>query len=159
MKITLAIPKGKKYKKRLEQELALASNIKSKQTREQVERGLSNIISYYQDGKVFLFDGNVDQAWTCDYPLDEFIYFCGKYFVVPNISTGSNYMLVAMDANEATIGLLQGKSIKTLWSETSNVQGKHKDGGQSAARFQRARQEALKHWFKKVADKMKELHT
>ena len=36
MKITIAIPKDKKYKKRLEQELSLASNIKSKQTREQV---------------------------------------------------------------------------------------------------------------------------
>jgi len=44
MKITLAVPKGKSYKKRLEQELALATNIKSKQTRDAVTSGLRRII-------------------------------------------------------------------------------------------------------------------
>jgi len=157
MKITIAIPKDKKYKRRLEQELSLASNIKSKQIREQVQKGLANIIRFYESGKVFLYDGNQDGFWCYDYPLNEFIYFCGKHFVVPNVSIGSPYMLVTMDANECTIGLLEGKSIKKLWTKESHVPGKRDGGGQSKARFQRARTEALKQWMKKVADMMKEL--
>jgi peptide chain release factor subunit 1 len=156
MKITLAIPKGKQYKKRLDQELSLAENIKSKQTRDQVKKGLAHLIRFFQDGHVFLYDGDKDICWDYEYPLNDFIYFCGKEFVVPNITLGGSYMLITMDANEATIGVLKGNSIKNLWTETSNVPRKHNKGGQSKARFQRGREEALKQWYKKVANKIKE---
>jgi len=66
-------------------------------------------------------------------------------------------MLVVMDANEATIGLLRGKSITVLWNKESRVPGKMRPGGQSAARFQREREEKLKHWMKDIAEEMKRI--
>ena len=157
MKITLAIPKGKKFLKRLLKEISLARNIKSEDMRFDIMNGLTYIKNSYQDGKVFLYDCETEKLEIFDYPLKEFIYHCGKDFVVPNVSLGNSYMLITMDANECTIGMLQGKSVKEIWNEQSNVPGKHNKGGQFKARFQRARQEALKQWYKKIAYKMKEL--
>jgi len=158
MKITLAIPKGKDYRARLKQELALASNIKSKQNKEQVEHGLSRIISVYQEGKAYLYDGDTNDLNIYEYPLKEFIYYCGRYFITPEgVSFGNKYLLVVMDANQATIGLLDGKSIKILWDKESYVPGKQDSGGQSERRFERAREEKKKQWLKEVAEKMKEI--
>lgn len=57
-----------------------------------------------------------------------------------------------MDANEASIGETDGERIRLLWSDTSWVPRKHGMGGQSKARFQRGRDEALKAWLRKVAE-------
>ena len=57
-----------------------------------------------------------------------------------------------MDANEACIGRTNGERIEVLWRETSFVPRKHNAGGQSKERFARGREEALKHWLRKVAE-------
>jgi peptide chain release factor subunit 1 len=50
------------------------------------------------------------------------------------------------------VGITNGERIEVLWNDRSMVQGKHKAGGQSAQRFERGRNEALKHWLRKVRD-------
>jgi len=50
------------------------------------------------------------------------------------------------------VGESDGERVRVLWSETSHVPRKHDMGGQSKARFQRGREEALKAWLRKVAE-------
>ena len=57
-----------------------------------------------------------------------------------------------LDRREAQIAVLKGKSINTIYSETSAVPGKYKAGGQSAARFARGREKLARAFYQKVAD-------
>ena len=164
MKITLAIPKDKKFKNRLEKEINSARNIKDKNTSKQVINGLTKILSFMSSsnpsGKVYLFNGDNDSLEVYDYPLDEFVYYCGDNFKKPDNTPNLNntYLLVVMDANEVTIGLSNGGGNPvTLLNESSLVPGKHNSGGQSKARFQRNRQLALVQWFKHCGGLLKEV--
>ena len=66
------------------------------------------------------------------------------------------YGLVILDRRDANIAYLKGKTIIPLKSTHSEVPGKTKAGGQSAARFERLRDGAAKEHFKKVAEYVKE---
>ena len=156
MNITIAIPQGKECKNRIEQELATARNIKSRQTRISVTTGLKKIIESYGTGKAFLWNGNKLDVF--DYPLKEFIYHCGKDFVAPKIPSESTYLLIDMDANHCTLGLLKGKRISVLEDKDSNVPRKQDAGGQSQRRFEREREHCKVIWMKKIADKVKEIY-
>jgi peptide chain release factor subunit 1 len=160
MKITLAIPKNKEFKQRLLNEIGLAENIQDKKNREMVVAGLKKITLNYQTGKVFLYDGLTEELVCYDYPLKDFIYHCGADFVVPATKLNElkkGYMLISMDANNATIGILRGKSIQVVYDKDSYVPRKQDCGGQSKARFQRDREEQLKHWLDKIAHKIAEI--
>jgi peptide subunit release factor 1 (eRF1) len=114
--------------------------------------------SVYAESKAFLYDSADDSLSVYNYPLNQFVYHCGKEFKTPDdVNLENSYLLVVMDANECTIGMLNGKKITTLWSKTSYIPGKQRQGGQSANRFQHLRAEALKQWFKTIALKMKEI--
>ena len=156
MNITLAIPKGKNVKKRIEKELSLANNIQNKHDRDSIQTGLTKILEQISDGKAYLWNGT--DLTVFEYPLNDYIYYCDKtYFKAPVVSSSNRYMLVCLDANNCAIGELVGTKLTVLWSETSQVPRKHNKGGQSKERFQRGREQALIQWYKKVADKMKEL--
>jgi peptide chain release factor subunit 1 len=66
------------------------------------------------------------------------------------------YGLVVLDRRDANIAFLKGKAIIPLSKTHSEVPGKFKAGGQSAARFSRLIEGAAKDHYKKVAEKMKE---
>ncbi|PIY60236.1 peptide chain release factor 1, partial [Candidatus Woesearchaeota archaeon CG_4_10_14_0_8_um_filter_47_5] len=66
------------------------------------------------------------------------------------------YGLVVMDRREGMIALLKGKSIIPLQKSTSNVPGKTRAGGQSAARFERLREGAAKEFYSRLGEHMKE---
>jgi peptide subunit release factor 1 (eRF1) len=162
VKITLAIPEGKSVVGFLDEELAAAKNIKSDATRKQVLRGLSRIKSaridgHWQKRTVFLYDGDTDTLKEQEYYGNDFIYRCEREFVDLPAQPKSKYLLVAMDANECTIGLLNGKRIEVLWQETSYIPGKVNGGGQSKVRYQRNRELALKAWYKKIAAKLQSI--
>ena len=159
MKITLAIPEGKKgMAEFLKKELSQAQNIKSKQTRQQVTKGLNKLL-FRQDYSsiIFYYDGDTDELTQEPYDGIDFVYHCGHRFVIPEKQPEGQYLLIAMDSTECTIGVLQGKGIKTIWHDTSLVPGKSKPGGQSAQRYARGREEALKQWYKHVAQKIQEI--
>jgi len=161
LKITLAIPKGKKITRFLNKEIAQAYNIKGKETGKQVQNGLRKIsfaTATYPDQVVFYYDGETDTLSMENYEHNEFIYHCGKNYLIPEQDTSKGaYLLVAFDTKECTIGMLKGKKLETIWHETSMVPGKHAKGGQSKERFARGREETKKQWYKRIADKLKEI--
>jgi len=59
---------------------------------------------------------------------------------------------VCFDANDLYIGEFNGKTVRQLYCDHSSVFRKHDAGGQSQRRFERGREESLKHWFKDIVD-------
>ncbi len=83
------------------------------------------------------------------------IYHCGRDFAKPEPPKEYPYLLCVFDAREASVGLFDGYRVVVKWHEYSNVPGKHGRGGQSQRRFERNREIALKHWLKKIAEKVR----
>lgn len=154
MKISYYVPRGKSDKSFIEKEIASARNIKDSNTRNSVLLGLGKIRNNITDGKAFFWDGS--ELFIIDYPSTESKYFCGKdYDLSPlNLDVKSRYLLVVIDADNCTIGILNGKRIERIWDKASYVPRKQDSGGQSKQRFERARQEALKQWLKKAGEKV-----
>lgn len=158
------------------QEQGTASNIKSKSTRENVIGALERMIQHLRlfkktpDNGLAVFSGNVAeregqmdvQVWSIEppVPLKTRMYRCDKEFVLEPLremmETKECYGLIAMDRRDAMIALLKGKTIIPLLKTHSEVPGKFKAGGQSAPRFARNRELAIKDHYKKVADYMKD---
>jgi peptide chain release factor subunit 1 len=63
---------------------------------------------------------------------------------------------LAIDAKDAGWGLLHGDKIEVLSQTGSGVAGKHRQGGQSAKRFQKLREMELTYYFNRVAETTKE---
>ena len=154
---------------KLRDELAQASNIKSKQTKSFVSEALRKIVQHLGTYKktpengVVIFAGNVvDEdkvelfAVTPPQKLSVKKYVCGgQFFMEPlekMLSSTEIYGIVAMDGNEATIAMLDGVEVKILKRMVSLIPNKTTKGGQSKARYQRDRQEKQKTYFKKLAE-------
>ena len=178
--VTVMIPAGfniHAVTNQLEAERSTAENIKSKATRTAVIDAINMIIrelkKYKQTPKngLALFAGNVSekegssdiQIWAIEPPklLKVRIYRCDKTFVVEPLKemlqTEEVYGLLAIDRQEATIGILEGKKIEVIRRLTSGVPGKVRAGGQSAARFSRITEGLAKEFFRRVAQAMKEI--
>ena len=88
------------------------------------------------------------------------IYRCDKTFLLDllrdMLDVKEIYGLVLIDRREATIAVLKGKSISIIAKYTSNVPGKFKAGGQSAARFGRLRENAAKEFYDRTGEHMKD---
>lgn len=176
--VTVYIPHGYdlvKILQHLAQEAGTASNIKSTSTRKNVVDALEKMIQHLKLFKrnpangLAVFSGNVAEregdsdvkVWSIEppVPLSLRLYRCDKEFVLEPLKEmcedKSVYGLVVVDRREADIALLKGKSIVPLQSTYSHVPGKMKAGGQSAQRFARLREGAIKDHFKKVAEYMK----
>ena len=177
--VTVYVPVGYDLNKiinHIAQEQGTATNIKSKQTQKAVVGALERMIQHLKLFKntpangLAVFSGNVSekeglediQVWSIEPPLpmNQRLYRCDKEFVLEPLKdmleTNEVYGLVVMDRRDATIAVLKGKTIIPLAKTHSEVPGKFKAGGQSAARFARLREGAAKDHFKKVAEYMKE---
>ncbi|MEK6859043.1 MAG: peptide chain release factor aRF-1 [Nanoarchaeota archaeon] len=163
--------------KQLEAESSTAENIKSKQTRTAVIDAIGTIVralkSYRQTppNGLALFAGNVSekeggqdiQLWAIEPPkeLKVRIYRCDKTFVTEPLrdmlKTEEIYGLLAIDRQEATIGVLEGKKIEVIRTLTSGVPGKVRAGGQSSQRYHRVTEGLAKEFFRRVAEAMKEI--
>ena len=160
----------------LSQEAGTATNIKSKQTRDNVVGALDKMIQALKlikrtpENGLALFSGNVSdkeggqnfQVWTIEppEPLNQKLYKCDKTFELEPleqmIMSDDSYALVVFDRRDADVALLKGKTIVHLQKTHSEVPGKHKTGGQSAQRFERLREGATIEHFKKITEMMKE---
>lgn len=177
--VTVYIPKDYEMTKiiqHLSEEQGTASNIKSATTRKNVQGALEKMIQHLRnfkrtpDNGLAVFAGNIAagegkqdfRTWSLEppVPLKTRIYRCDKLFVLDILEEmlmdHHVYGLVVLDKRDATIALLKGKSIVPLQKTHSEVPGKFKAGGQSAQRFARLREGALKEHFKKIADYMKD---
>lgn len=178
--VTVMIPAGfniSQVVRQLEAEKSTAANIKSKQTRNAVTDSLERIIRELKNFKhtppngLAAFSGNISEKegvqdikiWTIEppKPLKVRMYRCDQVFVLDPLKeilqTQEIYGLLAIDRQEATIGVLEGKEIKVLRKLTSGVPGKVRAGGQSSQRFHRITEGLAKEFFRKVADHMKEI--
>lgn len=176
--VSVYVPRGYELVKiiqHLQQEAGTATNIKDASTRNNVIDALEKLVQHLRLFKrtpehgLAAFAGNVAaqqgkqdyKVWSIEppTPLKTRIYRCDKQFVLnlleEMLDEKETYGLVVMDRRDAHLALLKGKSIIVLAKTHSEVPGKFKAGGQSAARFSRLREESAKDHYKKVGDYMK----
>jgi peptide chain release factor subunit 1 len=161
------------------QEHSEASNIKSKQTRTNVQDALTSIkdrLRYYDvkppENGMVLFSGAVDTGGgqtemvtrvleSPPEPVESFRYHCDSDFLTDPLehmlADKGLYGLVVLDRREANVGWLRGKRVEPVKSTTSLVPGKQRKGGQSAQRFARLRLEAIDNFYQEVAEMANEL--
>lgn len=172
--ITLYIPPDKNIadiSNQLRSELSQASNIKSKQTRTNVQAGIEAILNRIkhfrkppENGMVIISgvvningkEKHITEIIEPPEPVPLYKYHCdSKFYLEPlkeMLVEKKLYGLIVIDRREATIGLLKGKRIEVLDWDTSMVPGKHRQGGQSSVRFERLREIAIHEFYKKVGE-------
>jgi peptide chain release factor subunit 1 len=173
--ISLYVPPSKRVPdvtNYLKNEYAQSSNIKSRTTRKNVMWAIDSIsgrLKTFKDipknGLVFLVghkSGGGDSTVPITYvleppePITTFMYRCDSRFYLEQledmIAEKEVYGLIVIDRSEATLGTLNGKRIEVLKNIESRVMGKHRQGGQSAQRFERLIEIAAHEYFKKVGN-------
>ena len=181
--ITVYIPKSKQIHEiinTLQQEQGTADNIKSDMTRTHVVGSLGKVVQRLKMYKktpergLVVFCGalppeggcalgdEVIQVWVIDPPkdLNQYLYRCDDHFhvdILKDMLKDDNMIgFLAIDAKDAGWGLLHGDKIEDLSQTGSGVAGKHRQGGQSAKRFQKLREMELTYYFNRVAATTKE---
>lgn len=177
--VSVYIPAGydlNKIIQHLAQEQGTATNIKDSTTRKNVIDSLERMIQHLRlftrtpPNGLAVFSGNVAeregqqdiQVFSIEpsVPLNTRIYRCDKTFVVnlleEMLEARSIYGLIVMDRREGDVALLKGRKIVPIMHKKSNVPGKTRAGGQSAARFARLREGAAKDFFKRLGEVVKE---
>jgi len=181
--ITVYIPKGKQLHEiigSLQQEQGTADNIKSDLTRSHVVDSLGKVVQRLKmykktpDKGLVVFCGalppegggplgsEVVTVWEIEPPkdLNQYLYRCDDHFhvdILKDMLKDDNLIgFLAIDAKDAGWGLLHGDKIEVLSQTGSGVAGKHRQGGQSAKRFQKLREMELTYYFNRVAETTRE---
>jgi len=174
--ITVYVPPGKQISDALNllrNEYGTASNIKSNVTRKNV---LDAITKAQQKLKLFkdpgekgivvftgalLADGAAPGTERMEAyvivppePIRIFLYRCDSRFHTEHLQEmlreKESYGILLVDANNASIAILQGKRLEIVRQMHSGVTGKTKAGGQSARRYERLRDMQLNEYFTRV---------
>ena len=174
--ITVYVPPGKQISDALNllrNEYGTASNIKSNVTRKNV---LDAIVKAQQKLKLFkdpgekgivVFTGALLAQGAAPgtermesyviippEPIHIFLYRCDSRFHTEHLQDmlreKESYGILLVDANNATIAVLQGKRLEIVRQMHSGVTGKTKAGGQSARRYERLRDMQLNEYFTRV---------
>jgi len=181
--ITVYIPKGKQLHEiisTLQQEQGTADNIKSDLTRTHVVDSLGKVVQRLKLYKktpekgLVMFCGalppeeggplgsEVVKVWEVEPPKDlkQYLYRCDDHFhvdILKDMLKDDNLIgFLAIDAKDAGWGLLYGEKIEVLSQTGSGVAGKHRQGGQSAKRFQKLREMELSYFYNRVATTTRE---
>ena len=180
--VTIYIPPDKQISSvvaHVTQEHSEASNIKSKQTRTNVQDALTSIkdrLRYYDtyppENGIVVFSGAVDSGGgqtdmvtkvleSPPDPIQSFRYHCDSDFLTEPLeemlSDKGLFGLIVLDRREANVGWLKGKRVEPVKSASSLVPGKQRKGGQSAQRFARLRLEAIDNFYQEVAEMANDL--
>jgi hypothetical protein len=145
----------------LDNEINATKSIQDRSYAKKLYKGLTTICINFTTGKVFFYDTDEEEFCMFDYVGKDFVYHIGRDFVtkpIDSLMSKHKYLLVTMDANECTIGELNGKSIKVLWQKQSFVPRKQGSGGQSQVRFMENRRLALLKWEKEIAEVLKKIY-
>ncbi len=170
--ISLYIPPGTNVNEisaRLRDEYSQSSNIKSKTTRKNVQAALEKLIQKLKgvskppESGVVLFCGNINGKIELyevipPEPVPISIYRCdSRFYLEPlkDMTKVKNLIgLFTVDRKEACVAMLKGRKVEILDYLTSGIPGKHRQGGQSAQRFERLHELAVHEFFKRVADRV-----
>lgn len=162
----------------LRSEASQASNIKSTQTRKNVQGAIESLLSrlrYYRqapENGLVLFVGSVVtgnnkedmRAYVFEPPqaITTFVYRCDSTFYIDPLkdmlAEKDIYGLLLIDRRECTVGILRGKKIDAVFYDTSQVPGKHGRGGQSQRRMERLTEIAADEWYKKMGERASEVY-
>ncbi len=89
-------------------------------------------------------------------PLLSFRYRCDSKFELTQLEEmlidKKSYGLFVIDRAEAAYGIASGKRIHVQEYLVSNIMGKHRQGGQSAQRFERLIEEAAHNFYKRATE-------
>ncbi|MFD1647076.1 peptide chain release factor aRF-1 [Haloarchaeobius litoreus] len=179
--VTIYVPEDRRISDvvaHVTQEHSEASNIKSKQTRTNVQDALTSIkdrLRYYDnppENGMVLFSGAVNSGGgqtdmvtkVLESPpqsVESFRYHCDSAFLTEPLehmlADKGLYGLIVLDRREANVGWLRGKRVEPVKSASSLVPGKQRKGGQSAQRFARLRLEAIDNFYQEVAEMANDL--
>ena len=174
--VSVVIPPDRKIhdvRQQLSQEAGQAANIKSKSTKKHVqdaiesaiatlnrhttpgERGIALFVGHVIVGnnKTRLVSVVVDDPPD---PLQSYRYRCDSTFETSQLEEmlidRTSYGLFVIDRGEAAYGIATGKRIHCQEELQSNIMGKHRQGGQSAQRFERLIEEAAHNFFKRATE-------
>lgn len=156
----------------LREERGGAANIKSKQTRDNVQGAIDSILArlklYRQapENGVAIFCGALptggdryDIESTViepPQPIGSFSYRCDSSFVLDKLENMLHakhvYGLLVVDLSESTIGILRGTAIEVKERRDSLVPNKHGQGGQSQHRFEENRRICIHDHLKKTGE-------
>ena len=174
--VTVVIPPDRlihDVRGQLSQEGAQAANIKSKSTRKHVGDAIESAIAvlnrYKNAGEngLAIFVGHVivgnNKSRLVTVVIDDppetftsFRYRCDSTFELTQLEEmlidRTSYGLFVIDRGEAAYGIASGKRIHCQEELQSNIMGKHRQGGQSAQRFERLIEEAAHKFFKRATE-------
>lgn len=168
--VSLYIPPDKSIQSivnRLKREHAEAENIKSKQTREGVQRALTMSLNELQtvpkqsDSGIAIFagvdvDDNEHTHTAIGVPVNSFRYHCDSEFLTEPLRLSARdddvYGLIVVERRAATVGRLVGNSIEHIRDLESDAKGKHSAGGFSNRRFDRLIEESTSNFYDEVAE-------
>ena len=174
--VTVIIPPDRAIhdvRQQLSQELGQAANIKSKQTKKHVSDAIESAVSSINNMRetpangIAIFTGHViignNKTRMTTIVLDDppepfrsFRYRCDSTFEVTQLEDmlidKTCYGIFVIDRGEAAYGLASGKSVHCQEEMQSNIMGKHRQGGQSAQRFERLIEEHAHKFFKSAAE-------
>ncbi|MDR1819933.1 MAG: peptide chain release factor aRF-1 [Methanobrevibacter sp.] len=178
--VSVYIPKDKQISdvaKHMREEYGQSANIKSKQTRKNVQSAIEVIIQKMKlfpkppENGLVLFVGMIPKGGPGTEKMESYVfeppesiqtytYHCNSEFYLDPLKymmdTKEVYGIAVLDRKEATIATLKGKRIDILKHLTSGVPGKHKAGGQSQRRFDRLIDLAAHEFKKRIGDHINE---
>lgn len=164
--ISLYIP-AKKNKhqiiQKLKEEQAQAENIKLKNTKKIVCKGLETIISYlkqneiYKNGLILFAHENTFFILKPPKLNLKYSYSCNDVFITDDllnfiILNNNLYGLLVLDASEACFATLTNENLTIIKDFESYIPGKTKKGGQSARRYAEIRKNETIDFFKKITE-------
>src|ERR671927_62506 len=158
----------------LRNEAGTASNIKSDLTRTHVQDALSRTVEHLKlfketpENGLVIFCGAIPTGKGIGTekiglysvippkPVQINLYRCDDHFWIDHLKdmmkddkvTG----VLAIDTQEAGLGILTGDRWEVIDTLTSGVAGKHRQGGQSARRFERLRDNELNEYYHRIAE-------
>ena len=163
----------------LRNEAGTASNIKSDLTRTHVQDALSRTIEQLKlfketpENGLVIFCGAIpnDKGIGKEKieiypvfppkPVKISLYRCDDHFWTDHLKEMMKddkvIGILSIDTQETGIGILTGDRWEVIDTLTSGVAGKHRQGGQSARRFERLRDNELNEYYHRVADHVKQV--
>lgn len=174
--VTVIIPPDRAIhdvRQQLANELGQASNIKSKSTKKHVSDAIESAASAINHMRetppngLAIFTGHVivgnnkTRMTTIliddpPEPFRSYRYRCDSTFEVTQLedmlTDKTCYGIFVIDRGEAAYGVASGKSVHCQEEMVSNIMGKHRQGGQSAQRFERLIEEHAHKFFKRAAE-------
>jgi peptide chain release factor subunit 1 len=158
----------------LKNEAGTDSNIKSDLTRNHVQDALSRTVEHLKlykeppENGLVIFCGAIPTGKGIGTEKIEIysvvppkavqinLYRCDDHFWIDHLKDMMKddkvIGILSLDTQEAGFGILTGDRWEVVESLTSGVAGKHRQGGQSARRFERLRDNELNEYYRRVAD-------